>query len=65
MSDQLYGYGILNNKKKKPKARLTVSINEMKKSRHGKLDASLDKEFNTKTPKILFTNKTGEWRKYT
>lgn len=62
MSESLYGYGVLNKKKKKPKPRLTVSVKEMKKTRYGKLDASLDEVFKTKTTQVCFTNKVGEWR---
>lgn len=49
--------------KGKPVKPTIVSINEMKKCRHGKLDASLDKLFGTKTKKVGWTNQTGEWRK--
>lgn len=48
--------------KKKPKLRKIVTIYDMKKTRYGKLDESLDKEFNTQSIKIGFTNMVGEWR---
>lgn len=66
MSDFIYGYGSMNVKrKKKPKRRMTVSLNEIRRSSKGKLDDSLDKEFNNQTvrEKVRFTNMVGQWRK--
>ncbi len=58
----MYGYGVMNEKKKKPRYVKTVSAKEMNKSRHGKLDKSLDDLFGSKTKSVGWTNRVGEWR---